>query len=98
MSKVVIFGVTGYAGGKIAAELVSRGHEVVGVARHAKEVGAGVELLTGSIHDEAFVADVTKGPTRSWWPCGRCPARRASPSWLPPCPCSPRCHSTRARA
>ncbi|GLY19458.1 NAD(P)H-binding protein [Kineosporia rhizophila] len=61
MSKVVIFGVTGYAGGKIAAELVSRGHEVVGVARHAKEVGAGVELLTGSIHDEAFVADVTKG-------------------------------------
>ncbi len=60
MAKVVVFGVTGYAGGKIGAELVRRGHSVVGVARHAKEVGEGIELRTGSIHDAAFVSDVAR--------------------------------------
>ncbi|GAB6904156.1 NAD(P)-dependent oxidoreductase [Kineosporia succinea] len=61
MAKVVIFGGTGYAGGRIGAELVSRGHEVVAVARHEKELDSRIQLRTGSIHDEAFVADVVKG-------------------------------------
>ncbi|GAA3636791.1 NAD(P)H-binding protein [Kineosporia mesophila] len=61
MAKVVVFGVTGYAGSRIGAELVSRGHEVVGVARHAKGVDGRIQVLTGSIHDAAFVADAVKG-------------------------------------
>ncbi|GAB3256854.1 NAD(P)-dependent oxidoreductase [Kineosporia babensis] len=61
MAKVVIFGVTGYAGSRIGAELVKRGHQVLGVARNAKEVAEGIELRTGSIHDEAFVSEVAAG-------------------------------------
>lgn len=63
MSKVVVFGATGYAGGHITEELLSRGHSVTGVAR---DVGAlpPRDLLTaraGSIHDADFVADVVEG-------------------------------------
>lgn len=61
MAKVVVFGVTGYAGRRIGAELVSRGHQVVGVARHAKDVDPKIEVRAGSIHDAAFVADVAQG-------------------------------------
>ncbi len=58
MAKVVVFGITGYAGSRIGAELVARGHEVTGVARHAKD--SGVPVHAGSIHDEAFVKDMTQ--------------------------------------
>lgn len=62
MAKVVVFGFTGYAGGAITAELLSRGHSVVGVARNAAaEAPTGVEVRTGSIFDEALVADVAQG-------------------------------------
>jgi putative NADH-flavin reductase len=61
MAKVVVFGITGYAGGHIGAELVSRGHEVVGVARTIATPPAGVEARPGSIHDAAFVREVTQG-------------------------------------
>ncbi|GLY28743.1 NAD(P)H-binding protein [Kineosporia sp. NBRC 101731] len=61
MAKVVVFGVTGYAGSRIGVELVSRGHKVVGVARHTQDVDGRIQVLTGSIHDAAFVADAVKG-------------------------------------
>ncbi|SFW64459.1 NAD(P)-dependent oxidoreductase [Amycolatopsis australiensis] len=60
MAKLVIFGATGYAGGKIGAEALRRGHEVVGVARNAGAVPEGVDERQGSLHDEAFVADLAK--------------------------------------
>ncbi|MEQ0560454.1 NAD(P)H-binding protein [Amycolatopsis sp. NEAU-NG30] len=60
MAKLVIFGATGYAGGKIGAEALRRGHEVVGVARHAGSVPDGVDERQGSLHDEDFVAQVAK--------------------------------------
>jgi uncharacterized protein len=59
MSKVVVFGATGYAGGHIAAELVARGHEVIGVSRNPS-VDAPFEARSGSLFDEAFVRDVTR--------------------------------------
>jgi putative NADH-flavin reductase len=60
--KVILFGATGFAGGAIATELVSRGHQVVGVARSITQaVPAGVETVEGTIHDSAFVRTVTEG-------------------------------------
>ena len=60
MAKLVIFGGTGYAGGRIGAEALRRGHEVVGVARNAGSVPEGVEARQGSLHDEDFVAQAAK--------------------------------------
>ncbi|WIV60972.1 NAD(P)-dependent oxidoreductase [Amycolatopsis nalaikhensis] len=60
MAKLVVFGATGYAGGKIAAEALRRGHEVVGVARHPGSVPEGADAVQGSLHDEEFVAQVAK--------------------------------------
>jgi putative NADH-flavin reductase len=60
MAKLVVFGGTGYAGGKIGAEALRRGHEVVGVARNTGSVPEGVEAVQGSLHDEEFVAQVAK--------------------------------------
>jgi uncharacterized protein len=61
MAKLVVFGATGYAGGRIGAEALRRGHEVAGVARNTGSVPDGVDALQGSLHDEEFVAQVTKG-------------------------------------
>ena len=63
MSRIVVFGVTGYAGGHITAELLDRGHAVVGVARDttAAAARAGLELRPGSIYDPAFRAETVKG-------------------------------------
>ncbi len=61
MSKVVLFGATGYAGGNIAAELVRRGHEVVGVARDASRAAEGITVESGSIFDADFVNRVAAG-------------------------------------
>lgn len=60
MAKLVVFGGTGYAGGRIGAEALRRGHEVVGVARNTGAVPEGVEAVRGSLHDEEFVSQVTK--------------------------------------
>jgi hypothetical protein len=63
MSKIVIFGITGYAGSAIANELLDRGHEVVGIARQPDESAprAGLEVRPGSIYDPAFVDEVVQG-------------------------------------
>jgi putative NADH-flavin reductase len=60
MAKLVVFGGTGYAGSRIGAEALRRGHEVVGVARNPGAVPEGVEAVRGSLHDEEFVARVAK--------------------------------------
>jgi putative NADH-flavin reductase len=56
MSRIVVFGVTGYAGGHITAELLDRGHAVVGVARDTTRVAPRerLELRPGSLYDPAF--------------------------------------------
>ena len=63
MSRIVVFGVTGYAGGHITAELLDRGHAVIGVARDATQVTAreGLELRPGSLYDPVFRAEAVKG-------------------------------------
>lgn len=61
MGKAVTFGVTGYAGGNIAQELVRRGHDVVGVARDVSKVEGEVQAHSGSIHDAELVRRVTDG-------------------------------------
>lgn len=60
MAKLVIFGATGYAGGRIGAEALRRGHEVVGVSRNEGAVPEGVDARQGSLHDEEFVAALAK--------------------------------------
>jgi len=61
MSKIVVYGVTGYAGGNIADELVSRGHQVTGIARDASGAPASVEARSGSITDASLLREVAAG-------------------------------------
>jgi putative NADH-flavin reductase len=63
MAKVVLFGATGYAGGKILAEAAQRGQQVVAVARNVDAVTErdGVTVRAGSLHDESFLNDAVKG-------------------------------------
>jgi putative NADH-flavin reductase len=54
MSTIVVVGGTGYTGGNIAREAVSRGHHVVSVSRSApKEPIPGVQYETGPIEEVA---------------------------------------------
>jgi putative NADH-flavin reductase len=63
MSKIVIFGIAGYAGTAIANELLDRGHQVVGVARRPDEVAAraDLEVRAGSVFDPTLVDQVVEG-------------------------------------
>jgi putative NADH-flavin reductase len=63
MSRIVVFGVTGYAGGHITAELLDRGHTVVGVARDTTKapIREGLELRPGSLYDPVSRAQAIKG-------------------------------------
>ncbi|SDO29928.1 hypothetical protein SAMN04487848_0261 [Microbacterium sp. ru370.1] len=62
MSRIVIFGATGYAGGHIATELTSRGHSVAGIARHQPaHAPADISFATGSLHDADFVREAVTG-------------------------------------
>ncbi|UTT67285.1 NAD(P)H-binding protein [Janibacter sp. CX7] len=57
MSTIVIFGGTGYAGGNIAREAASRGHQVISYSRTAPaEQAEGVEYRTGSLTDDTVLA------------------------------------------
>ncbi|MFE5838799.1 NAD(P)-dependent oxidoreductase [Arthrobacter sp. NPDC056493] len=52
MHKAGIFGITGYAGGYIAKELLDRGFEVSGIARSKPDsLDPRIRFETGSIHD-----------------------------------------------
>ena len=60
--KVAVFGVTGFAGGNIAAELVARGHQVIGVARGAHNATeGGLTTISGSIFDPARLKQTLAG-------------------------------------
>jgi len=63
MSTIVVFGGTGYAGSAITHEALSRGHQVVAVARDTSKLDAadGLTLAQGDAFDADFVAEVTKG-------------------------------------
>src|ERR1700760_1045164 len=63
MSKTVIFGITGYAGGAIARELLDRGHRVVGIARNPGAVAAREQLegRAGSVYCGALLSEVAPG-------------------------------------
>ncbi|MHA7281927.1 NAD(P)-dependent oxidoreductase [Arthrobacter sp. TMS2-4] len=62
MSKVIVFGATGYAGNHITSELVSRGHDVQGVARRQPETASeGVSFISGSVHDAGAVRTLVNG-------------------------------------
>jgi putative NADH-flavin reductase len=59
MSRIVVIGGTGYAGGAVVAEAVKRGHEVTGVGRSAPEEPiAGATYVAGSALDLDFLRDV----------------------------------------
>jgi putative NADH-flavin reductase len=60
--RIVIFGVTGNAGSRIASEALRRGHAVVGVVREpGKAPIEGVEMRQGDVLDAASVAEVARG-------------------------------------
>jgi putative NADH-flavin reductase len=61
MSVIAVFGVTGYAGGHIAAEAARRGHQVLGVSRN-RPAGAEPDATwrAGSVHDGALVAELAQ--------------------------------------
>ncbi|MFC0629369.1 NAD(P)-dependent oxidoreductase [Kribbella deserti] len=74
MARLVVLGYTGYAGGRITAEALRRGHEVIGVSRSSQITPEDLKtpdhpaptpdrLITrsGSVHDPAFLADVSTG-------------------------------------
>lgn len=59
MTHITVLGGTGYAGAHIAAEAVSRGHQVVSISRSApQEQIEGVSYVTGDATDQGFLADV----------------------------------------
>ena len=61
MSTIAIFGFTGYVGGHITAEALSRGHDVIGISpSEVPDSDAAVTAITGSITDQALVRDVAK--------------------------------------
>ncbi|KQS08259.1 NAD-dependent epimerase [Curtobacterium sp. Leaf183] len=63
MSTIVVVGGTGYAGSAITHEALSRGHQVVAVARDTSklEPAEGLTLAQGDAFDPDFVAEVTAG-------------------------------------
>lgn len=57
MSTIVIFGGTGYAGGNIAREANSRGHQVISYTRTAPTAPTeGIEYRSGSLTDDTVLA------------------------------------------
>jgi putative NADH-flavin reductase len=62
--RIAIFGITGKAGSRIAREALSRGHDVVGVARDFSKVPlehARLQLVKGDVLDPASVASAVRG-------------------------------------
>lgn len=61
MARIVLFGASGYAGSRILAEAVQRGHHVTAVARHPKTISAGadsVRTVAGSLYDDTLVEEL----------------------------------------
>ena len=59
MSVITVFGATGYAGGHITDEALSRGHDVIAVNRTGSaKARPGLTPVAGSVDDEALVRDL----------------------------------------
>jgi putative NADH-flavin reductase len=58
---VVLFGASGNIGASIAAELLSRGHQVTGVSRRGSTPVVGVTAVAGDATDAAAVAALVAG-------------------------------------
>jgi hypothetical protein len=58
MMKVAIYGASGMIGSRVAAEAVSRGHEVIGITRSGGELPAGVRAVQGNADDIASVKEI----------------------------------------
>ncbi len=56
--KIAIYGASGMIGSRVAAEAVSRGHDVVGITRSGGEQPAGVRAVVGTANDAASVKEV----------------------------------------
>jgi putative NADH-flavin reductase len=56
--KVAIYGASGMIGSRVAAEAVSRGHEVIGITRSGGELPAGVRAVQGNADDVASVKEI----------------------------------------
>jgi putative NADH-flavin reductase len=56
--KVAIYGASGMIGSRVAAEAVSRGHEVIGITRSGGELPAGVRAVQGNADDIASVKEI----------------------------------------
>lgn len=57
--KIAVYGASGMVGSRIAAEAVSRGHEVTGITRCGGELPAGVQAVRGSANDVALAKEFT---------------------------------------
>ncbi|MET9317834.1 NAD(P)H-binding protein [Kribbella sp. NPDC003505] len=56
--KIAVFGASGMVGSRVAAEAVSRGHEVAGVTRSGGEVPDGVRAVQASANDVAAAKEL----------------------------------------
>jgi putative NADH-flavin reductase len=57
--KIAIYGASGMIGSRVAAEAVSRGHEVTGVTRSGGELPAGVRAVQGMANDAALARGIS---------------------------------------
>ena len=59
--KVVVYGATGKSGSRIVAELLSRGHNVIAVARNTEGLPAGVKAVKDDLSNVDRIAAVISG-------------------------------------
>jgi|SRR5665213_2865264 len=61
--KIAVIGATGNAGSRIVTELLNRGHQVLGIARHPDKMQPrpGLTLTQGDVKDEASLAQLLAG-------------------------------------
>ena len=61
--KVALIGASGNVGGRVLAELLSRGHTVTAIARHPEKISAqsGVTPKAGDVHDKAGLGPLLAG-------------------------------------
>jgi putative NADH-flavin reductase len=60
MTTIAVFGATGYSGGNITAEALTRGHRVIAVARNIGPLAgrSDLDVRQGSLFDEQFVCEI----------------------------------------
>jgi uncharacterized protein len=61
--KVALIGASGQAGSRILAELMRRGHQVTGIARHPEKIAAGANVTAkmGDVYDKDGLVALLKG-------------------------------------